>query len=303
VLNQKKVPTLTTASKIQEFFESQVLSQLENWTEQLISGDLLGFEQCLGVQLTKLRNKLCEELLPQAAEEVLDNLKIEAKREGCRKMVQRELTIRTSTGHFVEVKSPYVKQPPEGFKGERHLLNEHWSLIGGASPALYDQVGFCTAIAPSFDAGYQLLEKFGVAICLSSVQKMSQQIADKCQEVGEAQLSLEAQESVAHKTVVIGIDGGRTRTRQYTPYKNKAGNRCYETPWREPKLFVIDVLDEDGKVDRHELPIYGTRFCQDDLFELLGEYLGRLDITNAKQVQIVGDGAPWIWNHIKPKRG
>jgi hypothetical protein len=52
VLNQKKVPTLTTASKIQELFESQVLSQLENWTEQLVSGDLLGFEQCLGDQLT-----------------------------------------------------------------------------------------------------------------------------------------------------------------------------------------------------------------------------------------------------------
>ena len=301
MLNQKKVPTLTTASKIQEFFESKVLSQLENWTDKLASGDLLGFEQCLRGQLTELHNKLCEELLPQAAEEVFDNLKTHAKMEGCRKIVQRDLTIRTSTGHFVEVKSPYVKQPPEGFTGERHLLNKHWRLIGGASPGLYDQVGFCTAIAPSFDAGYQLLEKFGVCICLSSVQKLSQQLADKCQEVGEAQLSLKVQESVADKTVVIGIDGGRTRTRQYTAYKNKAGNQCYETPWREPKLFVIDVLDDDGKVDRQELPIYGTRFSQDDLFDLLEKYLDRLDITKAKQVQIIGDGAPWIWNHIKPK--
>jgi hypothetical protein len=70
-----------------------------------------------------LRNKLCEELLPQAAEEVFDNLKTHAKMEGCRKIVRRELTIRTSTGHFVEVKSPYVKQPPEDFTGERYLIN------------------------------------------------------------------------------------------------------------------------------------------------------------------------------------
>lgn len=300
MLNQKKVPTLTTASKIQEFFESQVLSQLENWTEQLAAGDLLGFEQCLGEQLTELHNKLCDELLPQAAEQVFDSLKTQAKTEGCRKMVRRRLRIRTSTGHFVEVQSPYVKQAPAGFTGERHLLNEYWRVIGGASPGLYDRVGFCTAMAPSFDAGCQILEKFGTSICLSSVQKISQQLADKCHEVGEAQLSLKAQERVAHKTVVIGIDGGRTRTREYTPYHNKAGNRCYQTPWREPKLFVIDVLDEDGKVDRQELPIYGTRFDQEDLFELLRDYLQRLEITKAKRVQIIGDGAPWIWNHIKP---
>jgi hypothetical protein len=35
-------------------------------------------------------------------------------------------------------------------------------------------------------------------------------------------------------------------------------------------------------------------------FELLGSYLQRLDITQAKKVQIIGDGAPWIWNHMKP---
>lgn len=295
------MPTLTTASKIQEFFENEVSSQLKNWTDLLVSGDLLGFEQCLKEQLTKLHNKLCEELLPQAAEAVFDNLQTHAKQEGCRKIVQRNLTIRTRTGHLVEVKSPYVKQPPEHYTEERHLLNDHWSLIGGASPGLYDQVGFCTAIAPSFEAGYQLLDKFGVCICLSSVQKLSQQLADKCQAVGEAQLSLKAQESVANKTVVIGIDGGRTRTRQYTGNKNEAANQCYETPWREPKLFVIDVLDDNGKVEREELPIYGTRFSQDDLFDLLEQYLDRLDITKAKQVQIIGDGAPWIWNNIKPK--
>lgn len=294
------MPTLTTSAKIQEFFESQVLSQLENWTEQLVAGDLLGFEQRLGDQLTELHNKVCDELLPSASEQVFGSLKTQAKAEGCRKMVRRGLKIRMSTGHFVEVENPYVKQPPDDFTGERHLVNAHWNVIGGASPGLYDRVGFCAAMAPSFDAGYQILEKFGTSICLSSVQKISQELADKCHEVGEAQLSLKAQESVAHKTVIIGIDGGRTRTRDYLPCRNKAGNRCYQTPWREPKLFVIDVLDEDGKVDRQELPLYGTRFDQEDMFELLEEYLQRLGITKARQVQIVGDGAPWIWNHTKP---
>ena len=299
MLNQKKVPTPATASKIQEFFENQVLSELENWQQQLVDGDLLGFEQSLQEHLKTLHNKVCVELLPQASEQVFDNLKKEAKTQGCRKIVKRDLSVRLATGHKMKVKSPYVKQPPDDYHQERHLMAKHWNMIGGASPKLYDQVGFCTAIAPSFDSGYQILNKFGASICVSSVQKLSKRLADKCQQVGEAKLSLDKSESVANKTVVIGMDGGRTRTREYTGYLNKEGNRCYETPWREPKLFVIEVLDEQGKADRKELPIYGTRFDQQDLFELLRKYLGALDIHLAKRVQIVGDGAPWIWNHLK----
>ncbi|MEM1216238.1 MAG: hypothetical protein AAGJ82_11160 [Bacteroidota bacterium] len=294
------MPTLATRSKIQEFFDNEVLSELKNWNDQLVDGDLLGFEQGLQARLKDLHNKVCEELLTQSAEQVFDGLKEESSRQGSRKITKRSLSIRIATGRTVKVPSPYVKQPPDGCTDERHLLARHWNLIGGASPKLYDQVGFCTAIAPSFESGCQILSKFGTAICVSSTQKLSQQLAAKCQAVGEAKLSLDSNESVADKTVVIGVDGGRTRTREYTGHLNKAGHACYETPWREPKLFVIDIINELGRVDRKELPIYGTRFNQQDLFGLLGTYLQRLGIQQAKRVQIVGDGAPWIWNNLRP---
>lgn len=293
------MPILTTAIKIQEFFETQVLSQLENWVEQIAQGDLLGFEQEIGEQLQQLSNRLCEEILPQAADRISEELIDNAKTQGCRKIVRRPMQLRLSTGHFVEVNSPYVKQVPDDYEGDRHLLRSHWHLIGQASPLLYDRVGFCAAISPSFESGFQLLEKFNVDISLSSVQKLTLQLADKCNETGEAQLSVGATESVADKIVIIGIDGGRTRTRQYQPKRNKKDNLCYDTPWREPKLFVIDIIGDDGKVDRKELPIYGTRFDQEDLFELLRQYLQRLGVCKARHVQLIGDGAPWIWNNIK----
>ena len=294
------MPILTTALKIQEFFESRIISCLEKWTTQLIQGDMLGFEQSLSSNLLELNNHICDELLPQVADQVFDELKEQAKRKGCRKIVRRPLQIRLRTGHFVEVENPYIKKVPLEYEGSRHLLNNHWHLIGQASPMLYDQVGFCAAICPSFESGYQLLEKFGTSICLSSVQKLTMQLANKCQCAGEAQLSLDPTESVENKIVVIGIDGGRTRTRKYLPIRNKKGNLRYDTPWREPKLFVIDIIGDDGKVDRQELPIYGTRFEKEDLFELLNQYLKSLDITQARHVQIIGDGAPWIWNNLKP---
>ena len=50
---------------------------------------------------------------------------------------------------------------------------------------------------------------------------------------------------------------------------------------------------------RKHLPIYGVRFGQQDVLSLLSEYLETLEIAQAKSVQIVADGAAWIWHDIK----
>ncbi len=99
--------------------------------------------------------------------------------------------------------------------------------------------------------------------------------------------------------MVISVDGGRSRTRSYDGNYNDSGNATYQTAWCEPKLFVIDVLDEHGQPQRHELPFYGRRFAEADVLALLERYLKRLHIAKAKQVQIIADGAPWIWNNVK----
>ena len=62
----------------------------------------------------------------------------------------------------------------------------------------------------------------------------------------------------------------------------------------EPKLFVIDVLDEQGKPDARVNPLYGCRFDEPEFWDLLRRYLSLLDIKNAKSIQIIADGAPWI---------
>lgn len=84
--------------------------------------------------------------------------------------------------------------------------------------------------------------------------------------------------------------GGRTRTREYNDTYNEKGNECYTTPWREPKLFVITTLDKEGKADEKRLPIYGCRFEEDAVLELLKEYLVLLKIKTAESVQLIADG-------------
>jgi len=289
---------LTTGSKIQKFFEQTVISRIENWQKQLCDGDLHDFEAELSAQLSALHDQVCKVVLPAAAEQVYDELAACAKGDGCRKIVARPLQVRLSTGSHIEVCSPYVKEAAPGYEQKRHLLSEHWRLIGSASPALYDKVGFCAAICPSYDAGHELLMKFGVQLGLSSVRDISNRLAQACHTAGEAKLSLQSDESLAGKRVVIALDGGRTRTRKYTGKYTEDGNERYDTAWREPKLFVIDVVDEEGRPARTELPIYGCRFGQEHLFSLLQSYLSKLKIQDAESVQLLGDGAPWIWNNV-----
>ena len=62
---------------------------------------------------------------------------------------------------------------------------------------------------------------------------------------------------------------------------------------------MITIIDENGKMERRELPIYDATFGEEGLFKLLGEYLQALNIKEVKEVQVIADGALWIWNKVK----
>ncbi len=123
-------------------------------------------------------------------------------------------------------------------------------------------------------------------------------MAAQCVKRGEVDLILEANETLAGKRVLISTDGGRSRVREYNGLFGDNGWDRFDAPYREPKLFVIEVLDEHGRLCTHHLPIYGCRFGKEDHLELLRQYLKRLNIDQAAEVQMVADGAAWIWNDV-----
>jgi hypothetical protein len=99
--------------------------------------------------------------------------------------------------------------------------------------------------------------------------------------------------------VVLSADGGRTRLREggRRGRKNANGHRGYATPWREPKLVTAYVIDRKGKKIRESLPLYdGTFGDADDTFEILMAELSLRGASEAKEIILTGDGAPWIWN-------
>ena len=83
-------------------------------------------------------------------------------------------------------------------------------------------------------------------------------------------------EHILGKTVVIGIDGGRLRTRRKKRGRRAAGlKRCgFSNPWREPKVFTIYLLDAWGRVEQTRHPVHdATLGDADEMFSLLAEYL------------------------------
>ncbi len=290
----------TTISKIESIVSIGLLNSLDGWISMLIEGDLHGFEKELTTSMTDLYDLICSGLLKAASSQCMDDLIQQAKNLGACKFDIRQFTVRIATGTQIKVDSPYLKEATDQWVGSRHLLGEHWKMIGGASPMLYDKVGYCAALCPSYDVAYQTLSKFGTEVSLTSVRDITNRLANKCYEIGEESLLIEKDENLVGQNVIISLDGGRTRTREYTGELNSNDQPLYDTPWCEPKLFVIDVVDKEGRIDRHKLPIYGCRFSDVDVLELLERYLVKLKINKAHRVQLIADGAPWIWNNIRP---
>lgn len=144
-----------------------------------------------------------------------------------------------------------------------------------------------------------MLRYQGIQANFDRTRELSLSLGESCV-ANRSSIQLGENESLAGKRVVIAIDGGRTRTKVYKEEKEVKRNQKFDTPWREPKLFVITTIDKKGKINKKDLPIYDSSFGDDETFDILEQYLKELHIEKAKNVQFIADGAPWIWNRAKP---
>jgi len=284
---------LITATKLLHFIEKTIIKKFPSLMNDLLQGDLLNFEQALSKLMSNLYTEISSKLLEEAAIQLSSFLKKSASAEGLGKFQERSLEIQISNGSRINVPSIYACKVTSGYSKSRHLLANHWAIISNASPAYVDKACLSVATCPSYEVANELLKHFGTNQGISRLRKLTNAVATHCK-AREVDMNLAEGENMIGKCVLIGSDGGRTRTRLQND------DATYETPWCEPKMFVIHVIDEDGALDKKHLPIYGCRFGEEDMLRLLKEYLQVLGIDQCKQVQLVADGAPWIWNNLPP---
>jgi len=300
-------------AEILQQFAEEIKEKEAEWTDRLRKE--LSYEE-IEREILDLVNDLYAKLAGSLLEEVLEDKEVLRKvRQFGGKLAYRfvgyqEVTLRLANGKPLKVHSPYfVKAKPKRGRKKRgpngrgcHLLLELLGFMGRCSVLFVSEVVQMALLCPSFAVAHEVLSLRGICVDVKTIRRL-------CGILGEFGLddrgavALEAGETVSGKTVVIGIDGGRLRLRQKKRGRKASGlkRQGYNTPWREPKLLTIYVLDDQGRVGKSCCPLHdATLGNSDEVFILLAGYLRNLQIQKAKRVIFTGDGSPWIWNRVQP---
>ncbi len=167
------------------------------------------------------------------------------------------------------------------------------------TPGLASDVSLTTIAMSSFEEAEKALADRGICLDVSTIRTIAKRFAGRAKAAQRGE-SYEFGETVDGRRVVISTDGGRIRIRKNKRGpKTKKGRNRYSTDWREPKLLIIYVVNEEGRMERKFSPfIDGTMKGPDAVFGLLRFYLSKLALSKADQVLFVADGARWIWRRV-----
>jgi hypothetical protein len=169
------------------------------------------------------------------------------------------------------------------------------------TPALASEVAQLAAALSSFEDAQARLRQMGVNMSIRRITTVAYHFAQRARSRQELE-GMGIEGSLAGKRVVISTDGGRLRVRKdKRGQKTKKGRSRYRTDWREPKLLVIYVVDEKGRLAQEFSPVMdGTLQGPDEVFRLIEFYLSQLEINRAAEVLFIADGAKWIWQRVAP---
>lgn len=102
-------------------------------------------------------------------------------------------------------------------------------------------------------------------------------------------------------TIVIGVDGGRLRTRKRKKGRRReSGHHGFDAEWREPKVLVIYEVDAKGRKKKAGYQRYDATMANcDAVFALIAGHLRTIGADKAARWAFVGDGALWIWERVQ----
>lgn len=276
----------------------------EQLTINLLTGNLLNFEKMLYDLVTEFYNEICSNFINTVSghPEMKNILQQFGQKNGLGKFELRDTDLQLCTGNKIRIKSYYAKRSKtKTYKGSRHLVLTHWKCLKNASPLYYSYLSILSVLCPSFEVASSVLNIFNIKGEYNRTRELSEQFGLRCLE-NRVENILDKNESLAEKRVVLFVDGGRARVREnLQEHTEESSYPKYNTPWKEPKLFVIQTIDDEGKVIKNTLPIYESVLGDcNACFELLEKYLQRLEINKAIDIQFIADGATWIWSRVKP---
>src|SRR5216683_295941 len=177
-------------------------------------------------------------------------------------------------GTRIVIETPYLREDRRGRRGRRRRTRgphgtgcypvlEALGIADRVSPATRSEIALHVVQAASYREAAAMLARRGLACDVSSLVRISTGLASASIRLRDAALEaalhvpVPSDGPLAGKRVRVSLDGGRVRIRRtHRGRKTAKGRHGFSTPWREPRLLVIDILDAQGHPDRLRLPLY-----------------------------------------------
>ena len=301
-------------------FSQKVEESLEGWCERYSA---VGSREA-ELELAAMGRVLCDGIFGAIMHKILSDTgfraltSIAAKNAGnYRNGGRRNVPVTLLGGSTIRVEVDYLKPNRRGKRRGRKRqsgrrgkggtgLYPGLAALGiwnGVTPALAGEICCQVADSESVRTGRKALARRDIDLGHKQTLRIVNKVGGRAVEQRNGWLEQTLVEPpgtlLAGKRVVVATDGGRIRMRVPVTQgrRRKNGHRGFETPWQEPKLFVIYVIDDTGRIDRTIRPIYdGTMEDCEVIFKMLHAYLRALGVSQAEQLVIIGDGAKWIWD-------
>lgn len=229
----------------------------------------------------------------------------------------KEIRVLLLGGSRVVLKTPYLRQNHRGKRGRKrqkrgkkghgvYPVLEALGIRDGVSAATRSEIALYTVQTGSYYEAQELLKRRGLDCDISTLSRVALSTAHTATGLRDAALETAKSLAIAvdgplcGKRVRVSTDGGRVRTRKIRRgRKTQKGRHMFSTPWREPRVLVIDVLDEEGKTEPLRLPLYDVVLDDAEAtFSLIVGYLRLLGAAYAQEVAFISDGADWIWDRV-----
>ena len=182
-------------------------------------------------------------------------------------------------------------------------MRERWGLSAHQrlSPGLEDKLAYFATVTGSYEAAARLAAKVGSPVEDTTIWSLVQRLGQRAEEQMEVRLQQappeKAPKRAASQLAVLLMDAYQVRFRG--PGWGRKRTRKARVEWHEEKLGVFYAQEQAVREPRGQLlekVVVGWQGPPLELGRRLHWEALRGGLARARDVLVVADGAPWIWN-------